>query len=78
MKSIILSWALVAVCTLMTLPVQAQDAVKLEIADGLYDAGLKAKMEKSTSALLTEINKAFKENRALNLVSLGPIRQNAD
>ena len=46
MKSIILSWALVAVCTLMTLPVQAQDAVKLEIADGLYDAGLKAKMEK--------------------------------
>ena len=36
MKSIILSWALVAVCTLMTLPVQAQDAVKLEIADGLY------------------------------------------
>ena len=71
MKSIILSWALVAVCTLMTLPVQAQDAVKLEIADGLYDAGLKAKMEKSTSALLTEINKAFKENRALNLVSLG-------
>ena len=71
MKSIILSWALVAVCTLMTLPVQAQDAVKLEIADGLYDAGLKAKMEKSTSALLTEINKAFKENRALNLVYLG-------
>lgn len=71
MKSIILSWALVAVCTLMTLPVQAQDAVKLEIADGLYDAGLRAKMEKSTSALLTEINKAFKENRALNLVSLG-------
>ena len=52
MKSIILSWALVAVCTLMTLPVQAQDAVKLEIADGLYDAGLRAKMEKSTSALL--------------------------
>lgn len=43
MKSIILSWALVAVCTLMTLPVQAQDAVKLEIADGLYDAGLKGK-----------------------------------
>ena len=71
MKSIILSWALVAVCTLMTLPVQAQDAVRLEIADGLYDAGLKAKMEKSTSALLTEINKAFKEGRALNLVSLG-------
>ena len=71
MNLIILSRALLSVRTLMTLPVPAQDALKLEIADGLYDAGLKAKMEKSTSALLTEINKAFKENRALNLVSLG-------
>ena len=71
MKSIILSWALVAVCTLTTLSVRAQDAVSLEISDGLYDAGLKAKMEKASSALLTEINKAFKENRALNLVTLG-------
>ncbi|WP_448776855.1 hypothetical protein [Bacteroides congonensis] len=71
MKSIILSWALVAVCTLTTLSVRAQDTVSLEISDGLYDAGLKAKMEKASSALLTEINKAFKENRALNLVTLG-------
>ena len=61
MKSIILSWALVAVCTLTTLSVRAQDVVSLEISDGLYDAGLKAKMEKASSALLTEINKAFKE-----------------
>ena len=71
MKSIILSWALVAVCTLTTLSVQAQDAVSLEIVDGLYNDGLKAKMERNTGALLTEINKAFKENRALNLVPLG-------
>jgi len=71
MRSIILSGALTAACILTALPVQAQDAVTLEIADGLYDAGLKAKMEKQTGALLTEINKAFTENRALNLVRLG-------
>lgn len=71
MKSIILSWALVAVCTLMTLPVQAQDAVKLEIADGLYDARLKGKDGKVYQRIADRNHKAFKENRALNLVSLG-------
>ena len=71
MKSIILSWALVAVCTLTTLSGRAQDVVSLEIVDGLYNDALKAKMERSTSVLLTEINRAFKENRALNLASLG-------
>lgn len=71
MKSIIVSWALVAVCTLTTLSVRAQDVVSLEIVDGLYNDALKAKMERSTSVLLTEINRAFKENRALNLASLG-------
>ncbi|MDR2969807.1 MAG: hypothetical protein LBV32_09440 [Tannerellaceae bacterium] len=67
MERTILSWVLAVAIALIALPVQAQDDVKLEIVDGLYNAGLKAKIEMSTGRLLTEINRAFKENRALNL-----------
>lgn len=70
MKRLIFSCVLVVAGALAALRVQAQDVVSLEIVDGLYNAGLKTKMERSTSALLTEINRAFKEDRALNLSSL--------
>lgn len=67
----LLRWLMVAVCCLSIVTINAQEGVKLEIVDGLYDSALKVKMEKSASRLLTEINAAYNENRALNLVNLG-------
>ncbi|MBR3883450.1 MAG: hypothetical protein IKJ31_01655 [Bacteroidaceae bacterium] len=67
----LLRWLMVAVCCLSIVTINAQEGVKLEIVDGLYDIALKVKMEKSASRLLTEINAAYNENRALNLVNLG-------
>lgn len=51
--------------------VNASNNVKLEIMDGLDNGALKTRMERASSALLTEINTAYAENRALNLVNLG-------
>lgn len=51
--------------------VNANNNVKLEIMDGLDNGALKTRMERASSALLTEINTAYAENRALNLVNLG-------
>lgn len=51
--------------------VNASNNVKLEIMDGLNNGALKTRMERASSALLTEINTAYAENRALNLVNLG-------
>lgn len=51
--------------------VNASNSVKLEIMDGLDNGALKSKMERASSALLTEINTAYAENRALNLANLG-------
>lgn len=49
----------------------AQGPVKVELVDGMNNSSLKAKMEHSSSLLLSEINAAFKANRALNLANLG-------
>ncbi len=67
----LLRWLMVAVCFFAIVTVKAQEGVKLEIVDGLYNDALKAKMERSASRLLTEINAAYNDNRALNLVNLG-------
>lgn len=70
MKSL-LRWLTVASCFIAVVSVKAQEGVTLEIVDGLYNETLKAKMERSASRLLTEINAAYSEDRALNLVNLG-------
>jgi len=49
-------------------PVFSQNKVSLIINDGLHDEFLKSKAEASISNLLTEINTAQSENRALNFV----------
>lgn len=41
--------------------------VTFHFTDGIYNAGLKAKMERSVSALLTEINAAAEQGRSPNL-----------
>ena len=52
--------------TFLPLSVQAQ-RVSFTIQDGLYNQQLKSSMESSISSLLTEINAACSENRALRL-----------
>jgi len=47
-------------------PISAQNRVSLTINDGLHDEALKTKVEESVSNLLTEINTAQSEKRALN------------
>lgn len=48
----------------------AYSSVKVTISDGIDDTSLKTKMELSVSALLSEIDDAEKDNRALNLASI--------
>lgn len=50
----------------LAISVYAQEAT-FHFTDGIYNAGLKAKMERNISALLTEINAATSEERDLNL-----------
>ncbi len=54
---------------MVVLPAFAQNNVELIIRDGA-DGSLKNKFERASSALLTEINRAFKENRSLNTAQL--------
>lgn len=49
------------------LGIMAQDDVTFEINDGIYDNSVKTKMEKTVSSLLSEMNKAFRQNRSLEL-----------
>jgi len=58
--------AFLLLTTLLAVAATAQE-VTFRFTDGIYNATLKAKMERSVSALLTEINAATKENRNLNL-----------
>lgn len=51
---------------LLTIAATAQD-VTFRFTDGIYNEGLKSKMERSVSALLTEINAAAEQGRNLNL-----------
>lgn len=60
----------------MALVSHAQGAVEFKITDGITSATLKAKMEQNVTALLTEINKACKGKRNLQLGSIG-MTQNA-
>lgn len=52
--------------TLLVVTASAQE-VSFRFTDGIYNAGLKARMERNVSALLTEINAAAGEERNLNL-----------
>lgn len=52
--------------TLFILSAYAQEST-FHFTDGIYNAGLKSKMERNVSALLTEINAAAGEGRSLNL-----------
>lgn len=60
----ILFLLLIAIVPLRTM---AQDDVRFEINDGIYNNSVKSKMENTVSDLLSEMNKAFKQNRALRL-----------
>lgn len=70
MKRYAMQWSMAVFALLACLTVRAE-AVTLEIVDGLDNAALKNRMERASSRLLTEINQAYAENRALNLTSLG-------
>ena len=69
MRKCVLHWAMAVMCMVMSHTASA-DNVTLEIIDGLENATLKNKMELSSSILLSEINTAFAEDRALNLVDM--------
>lgn len=56
------------------LPSLAQDAVQLVIRDGI-EGSMKSKIENTSTALLTEINAAFEENRSLNTAQLNMTQQ---
>ncbi|HJD74557.1 hypothetical protein GGR06_002750 [Bacteroides reticulotermitis] len=55
-------------------PLLAQDAVQLVIRDGI-EGGMKSKIENTSTALLSEINSAFKQNRSLNTAQLNMTQQ---
>ena len=54
---------------LIFLPLLAMANVQLTISDGLDDEAVRAKIERDLSALLTEINDAQTNGRALNLAA---------
>lgn len=62
MRKIVLS----LLTTLLVVTATAQE-VSFHFTDGIYNAGLKAKMERNVSALLNEINAAAGEGRNLKL-----------
>ena len=49
----------------------ASERVTVKITDGIYNDAIKSKMERTVSAILTEANAAFEQNRALNCRTLG-------
>ena len=71
MKLNLSKWVMIVAALFSVISMNAQNTVKLEIVDGLDNIALKTRIEKSASALLTEINTAYNENRALDLVDLG-------
>jgi hypothetical protein len=72
MRKIYLVFVVLSLC--YSMPLAAQDAVQLEIQDGIEGA-MKSKIESSSTALLSEINAAFKQNRSLNTVHLNMTQQ---
>ena len=64
MKKTLLSIILFLVCGIMSF---AQNNVRIEISDGLYNNNLKHKMENAASTLMSEINTAYSQNRPLKL-----------
>ena len=59
------------ICLLLALPMTMWADVTVTISDGIDNETLKSKMEAGMSALLTEINNAQAEGRALNFAPLG-------
>ncbi|MBR3647319.1 MAG: nuclear transport factor 2 family protein [Paludibacteraceae bacterium] len=59
------------ICLLLALPITMWADVTVTISDGIDNETLKSKMEAGMSALLTEINNAQAEGRALNFAPLG-------
>ena len=53
-----------------TMAVNAQNRTKVNILMGIADPALKSRIETNSSAVLTEINSAFVENRRLREASL--------
>ncbi|MGM9843562.1 MAG: hypothetical protein ACI30S_04990 [Muribaculaceae bacterium] len=49
----------------------ASERVTVKISDGIYNEAIKSKMERTMSAILTEANAAFEQNRAFDCQSLG-------
>ena len=64
MKHILLFLAIILAYT-------GKAAVNVTISDGIDNATIKAKMERTMSTLLTEINAAQKTNRSINFSSIG-------
>lgn len=63
-------YSIVLACSLLSFSsVMAQNGVQLVVQDGVEGA-IKSKVESVSTALLTEINAAFQENRSLNTVNL--------
>ena len=59
------------VILLSIMPLFAWANVRLTISDGIDNAQIKAKMESTISAILTEANKAQAEGRDLRLGAIG-------
>lgn len=60
---------IIVLSLLSAYPSFAQDAVQLVIRDGI-EGSMKTRIQATSSALLTEINAAFKQNRSLNTANL--------
>lgn len=65
---------IIVLCLSGTCSLFAQDAVQLVIRDGI-EGSLKTKIEATSTALLSEINAAFKQNRSLNTAHLNMTQQ---
>ena len=64
-------WLLMALAMTTCLQLSAADVVKFVVNDGISNGNTKKQIEQNVSALLSELNKAQAENRAINYSGVG-------
>ena len=64
-------WLLMALAMTTCLQLSAADVVKFVVNDGISSGNTKKQIEQNVSALLSELNKAQAENRAINYSGVG-------
>lgn len=70
-KMKIIKTLMVLLLCFFTIPLYAADIVTVRISDGIDNAIVKSKIEKTISAILTEANAAHEEHREMNYSVLG-------